>query len=360
MQTCSCGDWAEEGRDRCARCSALETFGLDSTATADQIKAAHRTLVKVWHPDRFQDDPKLREAAEARLKAINSAYVLLTAKGGQRASRQSAHSATRTRSKPQAASGRSASFFAHLIPSPVMLLKCAALGCGLVIFVLLAQSADSYFASQPTTGRIYSELREGIVSNFREATGDIWNRTVTHLHGFIAQKVEAIPAAAAQSADAEQPAAAAPLDPADPVQNLHRRELGAAHAETVRLTPYITTGLTQEEVKAVQGAPTSASEDKLIYGGSELDFTHGKLTGWKLDSASAPIRVKLWPDAPVDPGLAAFHVGSSRSAVLVVQGTPTYLSKNEFGYGGSMVYFQDDRVISWKNDPATVPLRVEP
>jgi hypothetical protein len=142
-------------------------------------------------------------------------------------------------------------------------------------------------------------------------------------------------------------------------QSLHRREPGASRAETVSLQPYITSGLTREEVIAVLGAPTSSTDSKLAYGASELDFTNGKLSGWKI-AASAPIRVKLWPDAPVDPDLTSFKVGSSKNEVLVVQGTPTLFSENTFGYGGSRVFFANNRVVSWKNDPATVPLHIAP
>jgi hypothetical protein len=232
---------------------------------------------------------------------------------------------------------------------------------GLLILAVFLKAADSYFASQPVTGRYYSELRAGVAANVQMAARGIWGEAGQRLHDLLPEKAVTVSATAAPSTEAGQPETAAPGDqPVRLAQNLHRRELGAAHAEPVRLTPYITTGLTQEEVRAIQGAPTSASDGKLVYGGSELYFTGGKLTGWKIDPASAHIRVKLWPDAPVDPDLTFFAVGSSKSAVLVVQGTPTFLSENQFGYGGSIVYFRDERVVSWKNDLATVPLRIAP
>ena len=48
-------------------------LGLTKTATAADIKAAHRKLVKISHPDLNPDDPK----AEAKFKAISGAYDLL-------------------------------------------------------------------------------------------------------------------------------------------------------------------------------------------------------------------------------------------------------------------------------------------
>ncbi len=48
-------------------------LGLTKTATAAEIKAAHRKLVKISHPDLNPDD----SGAEAKFKAISSAYDLL-------------------------------------------------------------------------------------------------------------------------------------------------------------------------------------------------------------------------------------------------------------------------------------------
>lgn len=48
-------------------------LGVTKTASAAEIKAAHRKLVKISHPDLNPDDAK----AEAKFKAISSAYDLL-------------------------------------------------------------------------------------------------------------------------------------------------------------------------------------------------------------------------------------------------------------------------------------------
>lgn len=56
---------------------ALEVLALRPGATPSEIKEAYRDLVKVWHPDRFGDDQRLREKAELQLKLINQAYNFL-------------------------------------------------------------------------------------------------------------------------------------------------------------------------------------------------------------------------------------------------------------------------------------------
>jgi len=56
---------------------ALDVLALRPGASAVEIKGAYRDLVKVWHPDRFGSDPRLREKAEDKLKEINEAYMVL-------------------------------------------------------------------------------------------------------------------------------------------------------------------------------------------------------------------------------------------------------------------------------------------
>jgi len=59
------------------RIEALRVLGLPSTARPAEIKEAYRDLAKVWHPDRFGTDPRLRAKAEETLKGNNEAYQAL-------------------------------------------------------------------------------------------------------------------------------------------------------------------------------------------------------------------------------------------------------------------------------------------
>jgi hypothetical protein len=56
---------------------ALDNLGLRPGATRAEVKEAYRDLVKVWHPDRFGSDPRLRKKAEDKLRSLNDAYRLL-------------------------------------------------------------------------------------------------------------------------------------------------------------------------------------------------------------------------------------------------------------------------------------------
>lgn len=53
---------------------SLNILELDSLTTPAELKRAYRDLVHVWHPDRFQNNPRLQQRAEKRLREINLAY----------------------------------------------------------------------------------------------------------------------------------------------------------------------------------------------------------------------------------------------------------------------------------------------
>lgn len=57
---------------------AYDLLGVKPGFSASELKAAHRDLAKVWHPDRFLHDPRLQEKAQEKLKEINEAYELLS------------------------------------------------------------------------------------------------------------------------------------------------------------------------------------------------------------------------------------------------------------------------------------------
>ena len=57
---------------------AYELLGVKPGVSIPELKAAHRDLAKVWHPDRFLHDPRLQEKAQEKLKEINEAYELIS------------------------------------------------------------------------------------------------------------------------------------------------------------------------------------------------------------------------------------------------------------------------------------------
>ncbi len=73
-------DHSEAAKPSKAPCRYYQVLGLQNGASKEEIKQAHRDLVKIWHPDRFgADDARLRCRAEAKLREINEAYAYITA-----------------------------------------------------------------------------------------------------------------------------------------------------------------------------------------------------------------------------------------------------------------------------------------
>ena len=87
---------------------------------------------------------------------------------------------------------------------------------------------------------------------------------------------------------------------------------------------------------------------------------HGPLPeGEGVEAEVAAIRPNI-PEAsaPPDQVNSYFTVGSTKGEVLAVQGPPRRTSKHVWEYGGSRVYFRDDRVSSWEMWPRS-PLKVK-
>jgi hypothetical protein len=63
---------------------AYDVLGVKPGVSDRELKAAHRDLAKVWHPDRFLHDPRLQEKAQEKLKEINEAYEQLISRHQRR------------------------------------------------------------------------------------------------------------------------------------------------------------------------------------------------------------------------------------------------------------------------------------
>jgi hypothetical protein len=359
MNICSCGNLFDDRCSQCPRCDALQVFGLGKDATETEIRNAYRLLVKVWQPDRLPDDPKLKEEAENKLKDINTAFESLIATSTELIGRQRpvyiTSRAASSETVPDAVNAprKPSQGYTTLVvlpdrtPPPVpgfwqrnkprfafwgkfiLLFGVAVIAC-----VLLMGKSIRTFLQDHSPG---NEQVAGV--------GESGSVSAPEASSNAAQP-------APRSADNRQPAKTHAETRAETQQ--------AAPAPRPKFSPYLTVGSTKDEVLAQQGTPTASSEDKLVYGKSELYLKDGAVVGWRIDPVSSPIRVKLWPEGPVDPGLDFFSYGSSKDSVLAVQGTPTAFTENKFEYGGSIVYFQNKRVVSWKNDPASIPLRIRP
>lgn len=105
---------------------------------------------------------------------------------------------------------------------------------------------------------------------------------------------------------------------------------------------FFTLGSSEDDVKQIQGVPTSISGDRWGYGLSRITFTDGFVSGW------SEIDTKLKVIIPkTDENASSFRIGDRKQDVVNVMGTPTSITGNRWGYGLSRITFEDDQVSGW-------------
>ena len=369
MSVCMCGNPIDTIGAMCSRCGALQTLGLEMNASWAEIEGAYLTMVKVWHPDRFQTDPKMRLAAEEKLKEINAAHdYLLSAPSYTKPPKVVARDSEplKDREEPSAAIFDSTESSDDEEPEdvrrvmmrlrkrsiPKILIKLMVAAGAFAVVGLLWFSFDFFLSENAKTAAPWEEFKAEVSRDIHANGLRLWANVTENVK---VSKHENEPAAVEHAPQERAPTAENPVARGEEPAVIHSTRAGKVLNGA---KPYVTSGLTPMEVLSILGSPTSSSGEKMFYKGSEIYFRNGHVAGWKIDPKSAPIRVKLWPDAAPVPGVTTFAVGSSKSDVIALQGTPTLFSDNQFGYGGSIIFFQNNRVAGWKEDPSSVRLRV--
>ena len=358
MASCACGNALDDVDVRCARCKALQTLGLEAGATDKQIESTYRVLVKVWHPDRFQSDPALKQAAEEKLKSINSAHAYLVsgeAVPGPGLSEAAERKRAVARGVSQRRSDAAESGIQWKAPSQRRIrwepsgstgvaVRVVILACGLALSGAVLVAVDAYLsANSNNTANVYPAYRNAMWQEIEALGARAWGMVQARLH-----RLKAVASGPSTAPEAQAGANNSPEQKA--------ADAGLPTPPHVPM-PYVTLGLTKDEVMGVMGTPTSSSDGALRYGRSVFYFRKGAVAGWKVDTSLIPLRVKLWPEGHFDPSITSFTVGSSKNEVIAVQGTPTLLTDNKFAYGASEVFFENGKVTGWRNNPASEPLR---
>jgi len=343
MFTCLCGNSVDREGATCERCGALHILGLDSNANYREIESTYRLMVKVWHPDRFQTDPKLREAADEKLKSINAAHAYLASlpqtKARKRPARKPAPQDVGL--QPTGKTQRRTLFDSALAIG--ILVRCVLLLIILAVSAALLIAMDRTLSSIPATASFYAQYRSQLLFTLQTDLTALKQRLPRVLSGTIAS----VPASSPQPAQPDPSSAtAANTRPTITVPPPHVP------------MPYVTVGLTKDEVITVMGSPISSSANTLLYRDAAFYLRRGSVIGWKVNPSLIPLRVKLWPTGHPDPRVTTFSLGSSKNDVIAVQGTPTLLSESKLAYGGSEVFLEGGRVIGWNDNHASERLRV--
>ncbi|MGH9182882.1 MAG: J domain-containing protein [Acidimicrobiales bacterium] len=93
-----------------------EVLGVSPNATRAEVAAAYKTLVQIFHPDRYENSPKnVRLEADRRMKELTRAYNLAR-KGGAALAKEMATQTARTGGAP--GDGRSSQVWASPARKP--------------------------------------------------------------------------------------------------------------------------------------------------------------------------------------------------------------------------------------------------
>lgn len=332
---------------------ALTVLGLGANATRPEIKKTYRDLAKLWHPDRFPDDPSLRSNAQEKLKEINGAYHIL------RDYRPEGE--TRTREEWDSRSGRRPSTIAtseaprrkrtppvrrHPEPSntprrfktgfPVLRWAC-------IIGLLLTLGIISHHVN----------LRR-LVLHAHVAVKNPTRIEVSKRNFASAPPYELAPFTQKR----EMTGLGKPIDPhPKPPQGPTSLSRGRAVDSPNPNQATFTVDSTKEEVLALQGPPTEFDDRVFTYGNSKVYFSDGRVASWD-NSPTHPLKTRLVSSKPNMPNKGYFTMGSKKEEVLAVQGMPSGFTERVFEYGSSKVYFSKGRVIGW-DVQAGYPLEVK-
>lgn len=343
-----------------------EILGLGPEASAQEVEEAYQDLAKIWQPERFPEEPRLQEKAQAKLKELNEAYEKLksgeagpslesSALEPEPAQAQPAHEAEE--GQPLESPGPPPS------PEPAARLPVwvtpSRLGIGLALALALILLPLLYFhlssADAPlTTQAPESSLTKGEITSLPPGpTPPPWGPD-TGARPDEKAGAEAKGAGPPISEEAKGEKEAAKEKPRAKARKPGKKRT-ASKAKPRR---HFTMGSTQDEVLAIQGTPTSVQGNTWYYRSSSVTFSRGRVESYSNQSRNLRIKLEARTYAAAAPYPRHFSIGSTRGEVWAVQGRPTFIMGNTWCYHHSKVYFYRGRVIHYANPSGNLRARV--
>ena len=370
---------------------AYDILGIPRGASEAGARAAYKDLVAVWHPDRFQNNARLRQKAEAKLKQINVAFQTIEAAGfpkrppGMASERPTEPQTKAGPSPPESSTKRRGSRRRWVFAALVLATLC---------FLIPKARHERVHQSTPLDPGLSTRVGQDEVSprvpslkNSTEApiplVGETLSAPIPNIGPPTANKGSGPEVTSGQASGAGRAAGYFTLgsteDEVRKVQGTPTRMLGdtwgyeyssvefgpdgtviaysdISHNLKVRVVASsksqksgrFTIGSTKDEVLAVQGTPTRVAGDTWGYEYSSVEFgPDGAVVGYS--DISDNLKVRVTPRIKTkNPG--TFTVGSTKDEVLAVQGTPTRVAGDTWGYEYSSVEFGPNRtVVSYAN-----------
>lgn len=305
-------------------------LGLRPEAGWLELRQAYKSLVNIWHPDRFQHDAQKQRLAEEKTKEITQSYKELAeyykhygalpqvfdvpeqpvaeqaAPVAEDPPEQQPDTASPdvvpeidvSVSAPEPGDNKSR-FVSRAIAAAVLIF---------VVYLILPPTQPNDTGSQPQSGN-----------------------------------------PPGQESDTQSDPGPSPSSPAvEPVPEKETKDTGDTGS-------VFTVGTSLGEVYAIQGVPTKTEPDVWYYGKSKVYFAKGKVVRWE-ESPENPLQAELNPGMDKT-RLTFFDKGSTKKQVLAIQGAPDRDAGDVWDYGVSRVYFEDGRVKGW-DDSAFNPLKV--
>jgi hypothetical protein len=380
---------------------ARKVLGITADATPDEIRRAHRDLIKVWHPDRFGDDSRLQARAEEELKRINGAYaVLISCNFPGRAGEGMRTPVTAPFETPpelvfvEDDFGSAKGIFSRFrmkLDVPVVLVA--------VLLTTLILAISNY---EPSVPRLQADERNSasVPAGLDEPASIQPQEKLTrvllpeyqyppfkNIAGLLASGISQRDYDALRSKYYNE-IAVLKTGPDSPLETMKKEFFseterpedsvgsGLTFPAAERLMDillerahlYFTVGSTTDEVRSIQGSPTRVesgsvdpSETIWTYGFSSVYFKDGKVSHWtdqfsSLASVSRikPLRATRFPRESRT--RRQFSVGSTKDDVFWAQGPPDEFSEHTWKYGSSNIAFDGGKVTGWK-ESADSPLK---
>lgn len=284
---------------------SYSTLGLKPGSSWNEIRSRYRSLIKKWHPDRFQQDGKKHRLAEEKTREITRAYKTL-------ADYYRKHGSTPT----------------HPVPVPVPAAATRSPETAASVPASTAQAGPSPHTPVEATGGLTFFILTVIAVLLALWW---WEDPVDH------QGINTQPLPNNASQEVARPAAGdnTTSHPAD---------------------QFFTLGSKLGEVYAIQGVPSKTEQGVWYYGKSRVYFVDGSVSRWD-SHPDNPLRASLDID-PVVTKKTFIQRGSTKDDVRALHGTPWRQTEREWTYGSSRIFFSGDVVTGWEESTLN-PLKLQ-